>query len=166
MTAPSPPRAAQFMFDHPCTVAPATPLRDIIERLLAHEVSNAPVVELREGKVRLVGFVSERDCLAALANGLFLGDPRPAQTAATLMRRHPVCVAPDTELFVLASIFVTHGYRHLPVVDGDELLGIVSRRDVLRALALYDRQLETATERARHPPDLSQIVNQRFIVRP
>ena len=160
---PATPRAAQFMSEHPCTVEPSLPLHEVVERLLAHGVSNAPVVEWRDGKRRLVGFVSERDCLAALADGVYFGTPDPQHTAATVMRRHPVCVAADTELFALVSIFVNHGFRHLPVVDGDALLGIVSRRDVLRAMAAYERSLQATSERVRHPPDLHLLVNQRFV---
>lgn len=162
--APETPTAAQYMTQHPCAVEPSLPLDDIVERLLAHGVSNAPVVQWRDGKPRLVGFVSERDCLAALANGVFFGSPKLPQTAETVMRRHPVCVGAGSELFELASIFVNHGFRHLPVVDGDELLGIVSRRDVLRAMAAHERALQAASDRAHHPPDPHLLVNQRFVV--
>lgn len=158
------PRASDFMTEHVCTVTPDMPLVDIIALLLKHGTSNAPVIESRDGRRRLVGFISERDCLGFLSNELFFGTPSPSQTAATIMRRHPVCVGPQTDLFALASIFAGHGYRHLPVVENDELLGIVSRRDILRAMDAYYREVLTATESARNPPDLHEIVNQRFIV--
>lgn len=164
-TTPAAPLVGQFMTEHPCTVEPSLPLHEVVERLLAHGVSNAPVVEWRDGKQRLVGFLSERDCLAALADGVYFGTPCPPQTAATVMRRHPVCVAADTEMFAVVSIFVNHGFRHLPVVDGDTLLGIVSRRDVLRAMAAYERALQAASDRVHHPPDLHLLVNQRFVGR-
>ncbi len=158
------PRAADFMTGQVCTVTPEMSLSDVIALLLKHGTSNAPVVDRRDGQPRLAGFISERDCLAALSDELFFGSPSPSQTAATVMRRHPVCVAPDTDLFALASIFAVHGYRHLPVVEGNELVGVVSRRDVLRAMDTYYREVLAATEMKRHPPDLHQIVNQRFIL--
>jgi len=158
------PCAADFMTDHVCTVTADMPLSEIIALLLSHKTSNAPVVEMQDGVRRLVGFISERDCLAFLSNEVFFGMPSPAQTARTIMRRHPVCVAPDTDLFALASMFSGHGFRHLPVVDHGALVGIVSRRDILRAMDAYYREALVEVDRVRRPPDLHQIVNHRFIV--
>ncbi|MEQ9408129.1 MAG: CBS domain-containing protein [Fuerstiella sp.] len=158
-----PPTAEQFMRRNVRTVRPDMTLNEIIEFLLLHELSNAPVVDDVDGKSSLVGFLSERDCLAALSREAFFGSPAPRQSAATIMRRHPVCVSPDTELFALASIMVNHGFRHLPVTDDKTLLGIVSRRDILRAMNAYESQQidETAREHAR--PDVHQLVNHRFL---
>jgi CBS-domain-containing membrane protein len=122
------------------------------------------VIEQQADRKILVGFVSERDCLEFLANESFFGSPSLPQTAATIMRRHPVCVQPDTELFTLASIFVSHGYRHLPVVENGELLGIVSRRDILKAMDNYCRKRLQKKDRQRHLPDYSDVMQQRFIV--
>lgn len=158
------PCARDFMTEHVCTVTPEMALADIIALLLHHRVSNAPVIDARDGKRRLVGFISERDCLAFLADELFFGTPSPAQTAETVMKRHPMCVTPDTELFALASIFAGHGFRHLPVVADGELVGIVSRHDILAAMDAYYREVLATRERLREPPDLRLIINQRFIV--
>ncbi|MEZ6063680.1 MAG: CBS domain-containing protein [Planctomycetaceae bacterium] len=158
------PRASDFMKTHVKTVSPDMPLDKLIPFLLDHRVSNAPVIETAGGRKKLVGFISERDCLAVLSDESFFGSPSPPQTARTIMRRHPVCVTADTELFTLASIFVNHGFRHLPVTDGDTLLGIVSRRDVLRAMNdYYDHSLDEK-HRRRFPPDLSQLIYHRFLV--
>lgn len=157
------PTAAEFM-KHPVhVVTPETKLCDIIQFLLEHRISNAPVVD-KANRNQLLGFISERDCLAALANESFFGSPAPPQLARTLMRRHPVCVAADTELFTLASLFVNHGYRHIPVTDGKTLLGIVSRRDILRAMNEYYSECLDQDERGRKTPDLTKLVNHRFLI--
>ncbi len=158
------PTAVDFMRADVRTISADMSLADITKFLLKHEISNAPVVETKEGRTRLVGFISERDCLAGLTNESFFGSPAPNQTAATLMRRHPICVAPETDLFALASILITHGYRHLPVTKDDELLGIVSRRDILRAVEQHYRNLVTQTTHERFPPDVHQLMNHRFLV--
>jgi CBS domain-containing protein len=158
------PVASDFMRANVYTISADMPLGDITSFLLKHEISNAPVVETVAGIQRLVGFVSERDCLAGLTNESFFGSPAPKQTAATLMRRHPICVAPETDLFALASIFISHGYRHLPVTKGDQLLGIVSRRDVLRAVEKYYRQLINQSTHEHFPPDVHLLINHRFLV--
>jgi CBS domain-containing protein len=158
------PCAKDFMNRHVQSITPKMPLDEIISFLEQHEISNAPVVDEQNGRKTLVGFVSERDCLEFLANESFFGSPSPKQTAATIMRRHPVCVQPDTELFTLASIFVNHGYRHIPVVEDGQLQGIVSRRDILKAMNDYYRQILQEKDRVRNRPDYNDVMQQRFIV--
>lgn len=160
----SAPTASDFMTRHVECVSPELSLAAIIEFLERHEVSNAPVVKERDGRKMLVGFISERDCLEFLANESFFGCPAPPQTAETMMRKHPVCVQPETELFTLASIFVNHGYRHLPVVKDGELLGIVSRRDILRAMNDYYQREFRDRDREKHPPEVAEMIQQRLIV--
>lgn len=158
------PTASDFMTVHVHTVSPGMSLGDVIQFLIRHKISNAPVVEQQDGKQKLVGFISERDCLALLADESYFGSPSPPQTVRTAMRLHPVCVSPETELFTLASIFVNHGFRHLPVVDGEVLRGIVSRRDILRALDEYYRETQDLQSRRKFfRPDLHEIANHRFI---
>jgi CBS domain-containing protein len=158
------PQARDFMTRHVECITPDMPLAAIIDFLERHNVSNAPVIEERGGRKVLVGFVSERDCLEYLANESFFGSPAPPQTAATIMRKHPVCVQPQTELFTLASIFVHHGYRHLPVVEDGVLLGIVSRRDILKAMNDYYQREIRDSDRRKHPQEVAEMIQQRLIV--
>ena len=158
------PTASDFMTRRVQTVTPEMSLEDVIQVLLKHRISNAPVVEKKTGEDVLVGFISERDCLALLADESYFGSPSPPQTARTAMRMHPVCVLPDTELFTLASIFVNHGFRHLPVVADGTLQGIVSRRDILRAMDEYYRETQSEQNRKKFVrPDLHEIASHRFI---
>jgi CBS domain-containing protein len=76
---------------------------------------------------RLVGIVTERDMIAALAEG---ADPATA-TVADYMTDQPVTVAPDDDLEVAARRMAELGVRHLPVVDGHQLVGVLSVRDLL-----------------------------------
>ncbi len=164
---PDLPRAGSLMNRHVRTVTPEMPLAEVVRTLVGHNISCAPVVdEADEGKKLLVGFVSEQDCLEHLSNEMFHGNPRPPQTASTIMRRHPICVTPDTDVFTLASVFVNHGFRHLPVVESDNhLIGLVSRREILTALERFYDQTDDEYQREHFPPDLHQIINHRFIIR-
>ena len=168
MTQPSAtPQASDYMNSHVQTLTPDISLADVISFLLGHGLSSAPVVESRDGGGRqLVGFVSEHDCLASLSNEMFYGSPSPRQTAGTIMRKHPVCVAPDTELFTLASIFVHHGMRHLPVVDQGKLVGIISRRDILEAMDKHYRAFLEMAEHERRPLSLRDVLSQGVVVTP
>ncbi len=158
------PQTISFMNKHVHVVTPEMTLLQVIQLLLKHQISNAPVVENNDGKQILVGFISERDCLSALSNEVFFGNSSPQQSARTIMRLHPVCVTPETELFSLVSVFVSHGFRHLPVVKECELLGIVSRRDILKALEVYYEHEIKDRDQRRSPPDLTKIINLRFLV--
>lgn len=164
MKTKSTPMAEDIMNRHVKTVSPDMPLSEVVTFLLKHRVSNVPVVK-KEGDDRvLLGFLSEGDCLEFLANELFYGNPSPQQTAETMMKKHPVCVSSDADVFALTSIFTNHHYRHLPVVDGLNLIGIVSRRDVIEALDQYYRDWTRSSSRERLPVDLHKIMNLRFLV--
>jgi CBS domain-containing protein len=60
------------------------------------------------------------------------------------MTPDPVTASPDMDAEEAAEIMMTQGFRHLPVVDGTKLLGIVSLRDVLRVRI---RRASGSTER-------------------
>ncbi len=157
------PRARDFMNRQVQTVRADQSLEDVTNFLITHELSNAPVVEpCDEGPPVLLGFLSEGDCLEHLSNELFHGRTQQARTARTIMKGHPICVAPDTELFTLASILVSHGFRHLPVVENDRLLGIVSRRDILRAIDAYYREWVLKDQQEHFPPELTAFQKLRF----
>lgn len=158
------PRARDFMTRHVQTVTPDMSLGDVVRFMERHDISNAPVVEPDEhGNPILVGFLSEGDCLEHLSNEIFFGIPFQPQTARTMMKRHPVCVEPDTDIFALASVFVSHRHRHLPVVQEGHLLGIVSRRDILKALDAFYREEEENRTLKKSPRDLREVFNLRFV---
>jgi CBS-domain-containing membrane protein len=158
------PTALDIMNRHVQTIELDTSLADVVAFLIKHELSNVPVVRNENSQRILLGFVSEEDCLEFLANELFYGNPSPPQTAETIMTKHPVCVGPDEDIFTLTSIFTSHHYRHLPVVEGQHLLGIVSRRDIINALDQYYRDWTQTRDRERFPVDLHKIMNHRFLV--
>jgi CBS-domain-containing membrane protein len=155
--------AADLMTSHVRTVEEPMSLAELVPFLTEHELSFAPVVKADGGRSVVVGVIGERDCMDHLADDLFYGSPRPPRTVATMMKRHPVCVAPETDLFSLCSLFAHHGLRHAPVTDEDgHLLGVVSRRDILRALEKVAVQTETEQESRHFRPDLRQVINLRY----
>lgn len=157
------PQARDFMTQRVHFINPDASLEEVIGFLDHHEVSNAPVVEEDEaGNPILIGFISEGDCLEHLSNEVFFGSPFQAKTARTMMKRHPVCVDPSTDVFTLASILVNHRYRHIPVVEDGRLLGIVSRRDILQALDKYYREDQEDRALRKHPRNLREVINLRF----
>ncbi len=75
----------------------------------------------------LVGILTERDLFWAMADGAAPNATR----VSTYMSALAVVVTPDTEVLMAGRLMVKHDVRHLPVVGGGELLGMVSARDLL-----------------------------------
>jgi CBS domain-containing protein len=105
------------------TVAADESLVDAAARMRWYAVGALPVYE----RHTLVGIVTERDLTAAVADGV-----DPARTLVRgLMTPAPATVAPGDELADAARTMVELGVRHLPVVDGDRLVGMLSIRDLV-----------------------------------
>ncbi len=81
---------------------------------------------------KVIGILTERDLLRAAAAGA-----RPGTEPTRLwMTEGPDVLGPDEEAGAAWASLTHHHYRHLPVVDGDELLGVVSLRDLIRIARL------------------------------
>ena len=78
---------------------------------------------------RLEGILTERDVLRAVAEGRLEG-----ATAADCMTRHPETVEPTDSTSTAATLMIHGGFRHLPVVEGRSVVGIVSIRDLMRVV--------------------------------
>lgn len=74
----------------------------------------------------LVGIITERDVLRAVAQGVDLD----STTVGDAMTKHVITVASDVPLRDASRLMAQHWIRHLPVVDGDKLVGVLSQRDV------------------------------------
>jgi len=81
------------------------------------------------------------------------------------MMRLPLRAKPEMDVFSMATLFTQHPYRHLPAVKKKQLVGIVSRRGVLRALYEFERKvcIDKAKEKCRM--DFRELVNLRFIIK-
>jgi citrate synthase len=91
---------------------------------LMHEADTGSVIVTELGKV--VGILTERDLLRAAA----VGDAKSEQVSLW-MTVHPDVLGPEETVDAAWSSLTAHHYRHLPVVDGDELVGVVSLRDLM-----------------------------------
>lgn len=106
------------------SVAPEDTLGESAERMADGNVGSAIVLE----HGRLIGIVTERDLLKAIAGRVHPSDARVREW----MTADPVIATEDTTADEAARMMLEHGFRHLPVVDGERTLGIVSLRDVMR----------------------------------
>jgi CBS domain-containing protein len=149
------PTVRDIMAPNPPTVHPETPVEEVIELLRRHELPGVPVVD---GEGRVVGMVTEADLvlpddqgdlhLPHYINlfggtvfleplGRFEGRLRKAfaSNAADMMSADPDTVAPDTDVKDAARLVHDSGHNRLPVVEDGRLVGVVTRLDLLGALA-------------------------------
>jgi CBS domain-containing protein len=106
---------------------PETTLQDVSEAMIAAQVGSVGVVEGR----RLTGIITERDVLRAAAEGV---DPA-TEIVRDWMTADPDVFSPEAQVREAAEWLLETGYRHMPVMEDGELLGIVSIKDILWALA-------------------------------
>jgi len=105
-------------------------------RLMHHEHIGAVAVRGPQGG--LLGMLSEREVVRALAREL---DRALLLRCADVMLSSPPICQPDTTIQELAKTMTQSRVRHLPVVSGDELLGIISIGDITKA-QLNEKELE------------------------
>ena len=125
-------RVRDFMSTDVVTVAPDMEITQLVHMLVERDIPSVLVVD--RGR-RLVGVVTERDCIdVALQAGYF---DEPGGTAAEFMTQNVETLSPDDSLMDVAERMTKAPYRRFPVVDdGGRLVGLLTRRDVLRALGL------------------------------
>ena len=123
-------RVEDIMTREVVSVTPETDLLRAMHLLLYHCISGMPVVDARG---RLVGMLSQKDCLrAALHAGYHAGQGGRVGDA---MRAPVDSLAPGLDILSAAERFLSSPYRRFPVMDGERIVGILSRSDLLRALA-------------------------------
>jgi CBS domain-containing protein len=89
---------------------------------------NVGAVLVLEGG-RLAGIMTERDVMRAVARGL-----REDAIVGDCMTADPDTIAPDDTIEHAAVLMIHGGYRHLPVVDGDDVVGVLSIRDLVQVV--------------------------------
>ena len=98
---------------------------DVATTMRTHGISSVVVLDGR----KLAGIVTERDIVNLVAAG---GDPHTTTVAHGMTRRDLVTVTPKTDVTEATEVMVLRNIRHLPIVDKDEVVGIVSIRDLTR----------------------------------
>ena len=98
---------------------------DVAKTMRTHGISSVVVLD---GK-KLAGIVTERDIVNLVAAG---GDPHTTTVEHGMTKRDLLTVTSRTELAEATEQMVSRNIRHLPVVDGEEVVGIVSIRDMTR----------------------------------
>jgi CBS-domain-containing membrane protein len=124
--------AADIMTKDVVTAKKNMVLTDVIELLLRNQISAMPVVDDNK---HIIGIVSEID----LVNLTLSGNARDTKVEE-VMTKKVISFGPDAELAEMVQSFSKNHLRRVPIVEEGKVLGIVSRRDILREmLKRYDR---------------------------
>lgn len=119
-----------YMTTKVVSLSPDMDVMAAMRHFSAHRISGAPVIDERG---ELVGILTERDCLRSIVVAGYHGEGCCGEVAE-FMTRDVVSVEVATPLLDIAQLFVTTIYRRFPVVDEGRVVGVISRRDVIRAV--------------------------------
>ena len=103
------------------TVSPTMKVKDLAMTLIKNQISGAPVAS-KDGKI--VGVVSEADIIAKKGNDV-----------RAIMSKKVISVAEDASVEEIAQLMTTHAIKRLPVMKDGAIVGIVSRADIVSAIA-------------------------------
>jgi CBS domain-containing protein len=139
------------------TVSPETQVKEAARLLVERGISALPVLDVRGA---LVGIVSEADLMSMQERP----DPRGQATplppsagsspasVAEVMTRHVLTLQVGSEVSQAVRAMLEAGVKRMPVMRGKQLVGIVSRRDLMRVIARPDESLRERQPSAARPP--------------
>ena len=139
-------KVREWMTPEPYTLTEGARVKTAVQYLLSAGIRHVPV--LRDNV--LVGIVTDRDLRRVLPSVEAGASPEKYQsfmertTMGDIMTVDPVTCTPDTDVVDVVEIFVERKFGAIPVVDGDELVAILTQIDVMRA---FLRVLERGTTR-------------------
>jgi CBS domain-containing protein len=153
-------KAADVMTTPVITLRPDTPVSAAAALLISHGFTAAPVVDAG----RVVGIATEADLMRGhIVPDGWIVEELPEPTVGAVMAPEALTMCPQDDLAEVVARMLDRGIRSVPIVDEGQLVGIVSRRDVLRCVARReltsaDVQERRAVGRGDHPgwPDSSR----------
>ena len=120
---------SDYMVRDPVTVSPEMSVHAARRVLVEHGFSGAPVVDERG---ELVGILTERDVIGAIFRSSYFQDP--GSSVAECMTGEVETLEAETEITEAARLFLQSPYRRFPVLEENRMVGLISRRDLLRAI--------------------------------
>jgi CBS domain-containing protein len=134
MTMSGLPLVSDFMDKSFATVTPGTSMNEAIKLLVKKKLTGVLVVD---EKGKLVGVLSEKDSLNILLRHGF--DRWPDDVVSSYMHPVPMTISSGTDIIRAAQIFLENTFRRLAVVDDGNLVGQITRRDIIKGMGKYRR---------------------------
>lgn len=123
---------SDYMSTRLITFHPDQSIMDVVEQLLKHRISGAPVITTQK---ELCGVISEGDCLKEVVKGKYHNLPVMDGKVSDHMAKNVITISPDTNIFEAAKMFLEKKIRRFPVLDeSGKLVGQISQKDIMRAV--------------------------------
>jgi len=119
-------RVSDVMTRATVTDSPADSLRSAASRMWGYQTGSLLVMS--DGELR--GILTERDVMKAVARGM---DPETTPVSA-IMTARVITVTPETDITAAARLMADRWIRHLPVIENEEVVGMLSQRDLVGVL--------------------------------
>ncbi len=121
-----------YMSKNVVTLTPGMDLLHAAHVLISNNIAGAPVLDEHS---KLVGILTERDCMRVAIQAGYHGTP------GGIVRDHmsvkPQSVDPEESILKLAQLFLDNRFHRYPVLENGHLIGVISRRDVMRAMGEF-----------------------------
>jgi CBS domain-containing protein len=116
--------ARDIMTRKVCTISPEASAQEVAQLLDSHRISGAPVVDAND---KLIGIITEADIISKVnRDGLCVAD---------IMSHELIVVNEETDVSEIAMLLTERKIKRVPVVQDSKLVGIVSRADIVHAVA-------------------------------
>ena len=125
--------ALDYMTAQPLVVSQDLNVFNVIHEIIVHKVSGACVVDADN---KLVGVISEIDCLRAILDGSYYNEV--GGTAADYMSHDIDSVSAHVDILAVAKRMVDQRRRRIPIVENGQLIGQLSVRSILKAIKDFD----------------------------
>ena len=119
-------KVVELMNKNVITCHPSEKLNTILNKLELFKIAGMPVVD----KGKLVGIISQSDILKGIKSGL-ISD----LAVADVMTAEVLTVPPTESAIIVARLMVEKHINRIPIVDNDKVVGIVTRGDIIKAVA-------------------------------
>jgi CBS domain-containing protein len=132
----------------PVTCAPDAPIRAAAAQMHERQISSICIAEAD----RFQGIVTLRD----LNGKVIVAGTDPSAPISTIMTQAPLALGPKALVTDVLHLMVERGIGHVPIVEGDRLVGIVTQTDLTRAQAMTSADLVGRVARATTPPQMAR----------
>ncbi|MFA5260306.1 MAG: CBS domain-containing protein [Candidatus Omnitrophota bacterium] len=120
-------KAREIMIKDVIVVHQTTPLLEAMQILVEKKISGLPVVDKEE---KLIGVITEKDLLRLLVSDVITSQ----EVVGDYMSLDVQCFSPQDNVIEICEFFIKTNVRRVPIVENGRVIGVISRRDIIRLI--------------------------------